>query len=413
MSSRHLRAERFALIREEPHRPAQPLTADVYAHLPIFDDFARLTDPALYIPLPDGWVLGISDIVQSTAAIAAGRYKVVNTAAAAVIAAVANALGTNDFPFVFGGDGASFALPPHQAELARAALASAAAWVRDELELQMRVALVPIEAVRANGFDVRVARFAPSPDVSYAMFTGGGLAWAEQQMKAGQFAVPLSGMETRPDLSGLSCRFSEIKAERGVMLSLIILPHLEGDPVAFMELIARILKLAQGGVDVGRPVPDQGPALRWPPPGLDLEARASRLHESSRLAARLWVGASTLASHLIFRTGLRVGGFDPARYRRQLVANTDFRKFDDGLRMTLDCTPEVADQLEGLLTPAEEAGVARWGAHRQASALMTCFVPSPTRRDHVHFVDGAMGGYAAAARRVKRIRCDRGRAGNE
>ena len=55
----------------------------------------------------------------------------------------------------------------------------------------MRVALVPIEAVRANGFDVRVARFAPSPDVSYAMFTGGGLAWAEQQMKAGQFAVPL------------------------------------------------------------------------------------------------------------------------------------------------------------------------------------------------------------------------------
>src|SRR3954466_10194996 len=308
--------------------------------------------------------------VDGAAAIAAGRYKVVNTAAAAVIAAVANALGEHDFPFVFGGDGASFALPPDQAELARAALASAAAWVRDDLELQMRVALIPIEAVRASGFDVRVARFAPSPDVSYAMFTGGGLAWAEQQMKAGQFAVPLSGMETRPDLSGLSCRFSEIKAERGVMLSLIILPHLEGDPAAFMELIARILKLAQGGVDVGRPVPEQGPALRWPPPGLDLEARASRLH-SSRLAARLWVGARTLASHLIFRTGLRVGGFDPARYRRQLVANTDFRKFDDGLRMTLDCTPELADQLEGLLASAQKVGVARWGAHRQTSAWCT------------------------------------------
>ena len=32
---------------------------------------------------------------------------------------------------------------------------------------------------------------------------------------------------------------------------------------------------------------------------------------------------------------------------------------------------------------------------------MTCFVPSATRPDHVHFVDGAMGGYAAAARAVK------------
>jgi hypothetical protein len=74
MSSRHLRAEEFALIREEPHRPVHPLTVDAYAHLPVFDDFARLTDPALYTPLPDEWVLGISDIVRSTAAIAAGRY---------------------------------------------------------------------------------------------------------------------------------------------------------------------------------------------------------------------------------------------------------------------------------------------------------------------------------------------------
>jgi hypothetical protein len=28
-------------------------------------------------------------------------------------------------------------------------------------------------------------------------------------------------------------------------------------------------------------------------------------------------------------------------------------------------------------------------------------VPAPTRGDHVHFVDGAMGGYAAAATTLK------------
>jgi hypothetical protein len=32
---------------------------------------------------------------------------------------------------------------------------------------------------------------------------------------------------------------------------------------------------------------------------------------------------------------------------------------------------------------------------------MTCFVPSALRPDHVHFVDGAAGGYAAAALAVK------------
>ena len=31
------------MIREEPHHPAEPVTADAYAHLPVFDDFVRLT----------------------------------------------------------------------------------------------------------------------------------------------------------------------------------------------------------------------------------------------------------------------------------------------------------------------------------------------------------------------------------
>ena len=33
--------------------------------------------------------------------------------------------------------------------------------------------------------------------------------------------------------------------------------------------------------------------------------------------------------------------------------------------------------------------------------MMTCFTPSATRSDHVHFVDGSEGGYAIAARDLK------------
>ncbi len=99
--------------------PQHEAGLDFYAALPVIDSFARLNDQAVYAPLPPGWVLGLSDIVQSTAAVAAGRYKVVNTAAASVIAAVSNALGEGDFPFVFGGDGASFAVPGEQAALGR------------------------------------------------------------------------------------------------------------------------------------------------------------------------------------------------------------------------------------------------------------------------------------------------------
>src|ERR1700755_2797688 len=154
-----------------------------YGGIPVFRGFERLMDPALYSPLPNDWIIGVSDIVESTKAIAANRYKAVNMAGAAVIAAVTNALEGREFPFVFGGDGASFAVAPADLDAAHAALAATATWGREELRLQMRGALVPVSAIRAKGLDVRVARFGPSANLSYAMFAGGGLAFADAAMK--------------------------------------------------------------------------------------------------------------------------------------------------------------------------------------------------------------------------------------
>ncbi|WP_230532733.1 DUF3095 domain-containing protein [Microvirga roseola] len=372
-----------------------------YTGLPVIDRFSQLTDADLYRPLPEGWVLGLADIVRSTAAIEAGRYKEVNTGAASVIAAVANRLGHSDFPFVFSGDGASFALPGTQEPLAREALAAVAAWVRDAFGFELRIGLVPVSAVRAQGYDVRLARFAASPDVTYAMFSGGGLAYAERQLKEGAFAIPPAAPGTLPDLAGLSCRFDEIRPERGIILSLILLPGPKGDMPTFNALVAKVLALAEDRTEARRPVPEGGPKLGSPFQGFREEAMATSRASGLSLLDYARLAARRLTSYMVLRFGLPMGGFDPARYKRQLVENTDFRKFDDGLRMTLDCTPALADRMEALLASAEEDGIARYGLHRQDAALMTCFVPSPSRSDHVHFVDGAMGGYAMAARALK------------
>ncbi|MDH8549245.1 DUF3095 family protein, partial [Klebsiella pneumoniae] len=72
---------------------------DFYRAMPVFRGFANLMDPSLYRPVPDGWLIGVADIVQSTRAIANNRYKAVNMAGAAVIASVTNALEGRDFPF--------------------------------------------------------------------------------------------------------------------------------------------------------------------------------------------------------------------------------------------------------------------------------------------------------------------------
>ena len=370
-----------------------------YSSIPVFRGFSSLMDPALYSALPDDWSIGVADIVESTKAIAEARYKAVNMAGASVIAAVANALEGREFPFVFGGDGASFAVSPDDLARTRDALAATAIWVEESLNLVMRVALVPVAAVRAQGLDVRVARFGPSPNLSYAMFSGGGLGWAETAMKRGEFAVPAAAPGTQPDLTGLSCRFEEIPSVRGLILSVLVVPARGADPLAFRKLIEDVISLVERSPDAGRPVPPGGPPLRWPPAGADFEARAAR--GGSLLKRRAAVLTFTLFAYLIMRFGISVGGFVPKTYVRQAVENSDFRKYDDGLRMILDCTPELERGLTQRLTQAASTGVARYGLHRQDAAMMTCFTPSALRSDHVHFIDGARGGYASAATALK------------
>ena len=375
------------------------MTSAFYSGIPVFRGFTSLMDPALYSPLPDDWSIGVADIVDSTKAIAAQRYKAVNMAGAAVIAAVTNALEGREFPFVFGGDGASFAVAPRDLELAREALAATATWVREDLDLGMRVALVPVSAIRAQGLDVRVARFGPSANLSYAMFSGGGLAWADAAMKRGEFAIAEAPAGTQPDLSGLSCRFEVIPAARGLILSVLVMPTQGADPRAFRKVIEDVIHLVERSPDAGRPVPPQGPPLTWPPQGLDYEARTKR--GGPLLARRASVLAYTLFVYLIMRFDLKVGGFVPKRYTRQVVENSDFRKYDDGLRMILDCTPELERALSDRLAAAARDGIVRYGLHQQDAAMMTCFTPSALRSDHVHFIDGARGGYASAATALK------------
>ena len=52
------------------------------------------------------------------------------------------------------------------------------------------------------------------------------------------------------------------------------------------------------------------------------------------------------------RLGITVGKFVPKTYVQRAADNFDFREHDDGLRMILDCTPELERELTGLLSAA-------------------------------------------------------------
>ena len=88
-----------------------PDSANFYRNLPLLTSFAEATKSALHADVPGDWWIVVADIIGSTEAIKTGAYKKVNTVGVACIAAVTNVDRNIDLPFVFGGDGATFAIP--------------------------------------------------------------------------------------------------------------------------------------------------------------------------------------------------------------------------------------------------------------------------------------------------------------
>ncbi|MDA0369712.1 MAG: DUF3095 domain-containing protein [Proteobacteria bacterium] len=362
-------------------------------------DFDRVLDPDAYHAVPDDWWVGVTDVVESSAAIAAGRYKAVNLAGAAAISAVINALGHQAFPFAFAGDGAQFALPGGDAAAARDALARTAAWVRADLHLDLRVALIPIGDIRKAGVDVKVARYSASPALDYAMFSGGGIRWAETELKAGRISLAPAAPDARPDLSGLSCQWGPVRSRNGAILSIIVRPNEPVPGSAYSDATGHLLQILHKEEQFN-PMPARGPDLGWPKGSAELMGRLVR-STAPQAARRLRAVLQTLVLSLLFRLRLKLGSFDSVHYRRMVSANTDFQKYGDGLYLTVDCGDAVAQEIEELLKAAQAKGILSYGLHRQKEAMMTCVVPSISADTHLHFLDGSGGGYASAAASIK------------
>src|SRR5438874_6829094 len=95
------------------------MTLNFYHDLPVLKSFAEAIETDRHAQVPGDWWIVIADVIDSTKAIEAGAYKKVNTVGVACIAAVVNVDRNVDMPFVFGGDGATFAVPDALRERAR------------------------------------------------------------------------------------------------------------------------------------------------------------------------------------------------------------------------------------------------------------------------------------------------------
>ena len=372
-----------------------------YAGLEPFSEFAEVADPARYVEAPDDWLVVLADIRGSTDAARAGRYKDVNLVGAACITATLNVTRGLDLPYAFGGDGAAVLIPPDVREVVAAALRRTRRLALDGFGLELRVGVVPLEELVRRGRRVLVAKYRLSPNNHLAMFAGGGLELADRLIKGGpEFALEERDDPEPPDLHGLSCRWEPYRSLRGHMLTLLVRP-LETDALALQrEMIRELSAILRAAPGSAGPIRADNMRFVWPPRGLRAEATAVR----GRVPYALYwlsISAQSWLQALAERFELRIGAYDAPAYREELQRNSDHRKVADTLHMVLDCTPAESAAIEAYLADLHARGRIAYGVHRADRAMMTCLVFSLEQSRHVHFIDGADGGYALAALQLK------------
>ncbi|MCA9449713.1 MAG: DUF3095 family protein, partial [Candidatus Omnitrophica bacterium] len=214
--------------------------ADFYSELRSFDNFRGISNDANFLPVPPDWRVVLTDVKGSTVAIEAGRYKDVNTIGAAAIAVSRHAMRGRDFPYVFGGDGATMLIPPDEFDRVTEALIGLKRLSREKFGFQLRVGAVEVGELTHEGTILEVAKFEIGQGRCVAFFRGGAVTLAEKKIKGDtaryELYEPLGRPELPVELKGLSCRWNPIPNKSGKMLSILVVAK-SSDPAHTYRII--------------------------------------------------------------------------------------------------------------------------------------------------------------------------------
>ncbi len=373
-------------------------TNDFYTSLPSFSDFRDFTNDRHFTRAPDDWFVVITDIKGSTKAIEAGRYKDVNTIGAASISVVSELLG-RDFPYVFGGDGATLLVPPDVIERVLDTLKRLQSLSRKQFQIELRVGRITVGEVHQAGSTIEVARHELTAGRCTAVFRGGGLNEAEKRIKSDEakycvHADTMAGLE----LTGLSCRWNPLPNKRGRIMSLLVVAKTAPSAPLYNEFLTELNRIFDGRLDEANPVNTDLMRYSSIADGVKDETRFHARKTTFAFFKRLF---EIVATVLIFKFRLPPLIFNAPRYRDSMRTHSDHRKFDDVLRMILDCSDEQVAAIRAYLETRRAKGELCYGIHLSETALMTCYVQDVKDGQHIHFIDGGDGGYAMASKQLK------------
>ncbi len=385
--------------------PLKLTTVAFLEEVPVFASFEDVPDFTRYVDVPKDWYLFVSDIRGSTKATEEGRYKDVNVVGASAVMAVLNAIKPQEIFYIFGGDGATFLSPPELLPEIQQALLGAKQLAKEGFGFELRIGMVPVWHLYAANFDLKVAKYRVSKHIVQSALGGDGLSQAETWVKNPPFnesyEVADQVLQAPADTTGLECRWNPVKSQRGQMTSILVQSVSLDQAVArkdYQQVMDLVTEMLSGKNPV---ISEPQLSLSWKPQSYSAEFK-SRTHRKGlweKAKHLVWSYGGTLLFSFLWKTLFKKDG---DQYRKELVENSDYRKFDGTLRMVLDLSNGQLKRLETMLAEKAERDEVIYGIHTSDSALMTCLIFNRAQGNHLHFVDGNDGGYSSAAKDFKK-----------
>ncbi|WP_211214783.1 DUF3095 domain-containing protein [Flavobacterium rivuli] len=356
-----------------------------------------LVKQKLFSIVPADWHVVITDITGSTNAVLQGRHEDVNLIATGSIVSVLNLAFGMDIiiPFFFGGDGATFIVPPVLIHKVMHALTLYKNNTLANFNLSLRAGTVPVADIYEQGHEIHIAKYSSSATFSIPIVLGNGLNYAEKIIKGDDYMFAgLAAQETILDLSGMQCRWDKIPppADKEEIVTLLIIAKEVSQQAVVFKKVLEAMEELYGAPEIRQPISVGRLKLKttFSKLGNEMRARLGKIRFLELL--KTWI--VTFYGYIYFSTKK---GRD---FLKSLVDMSDTLVIDGRINTVITGNAKQRVALQNLLNVMEANGEIIYGIHISGASIMSCYVRN-LDDGHIHFVDGAEGGYTQAARMLK------------
>ncbi len=361
-----------------------------------------LLEEGYFSELPPDWLVVVADIKDSTAAVGAGRHNDVNLVAAGCLIAALNIAKKYDveIPFFFGGDGGTVILPPLILHEVLDALSGHNGNSNRNLGLQMHIGFISVKEIADSGHKLRICKMHVK-NINKSIVLGDGLQYAERKIKIASEELSGEPDQAQPDLNGLECRWDKVGPPQDADEIVCLLVECRNVADQFKVYRDVLLKIEQlyGDIQSRHPLSAKRMTLLVSIAKLKKEMliRYGKWRPSALATAWLqtaWVSATRKLSTTFF-------GFSWKKYLSEVIAHTDTLSLDGRLNTIITGNRAKRKELIHWLTEKEQNDELIFSYHISQESIITCYIEDRDEK-HIHFLDGADGGYTEASKEFKR-----------